>query len=200
MFKPCRNVAVLKMLVNLLIKNQLVVVSICSNRTSMRNLTKLFIILLFTLIVTSTGVWAEKRPDIQIYNFDQFSHWLNRDSDSIFVINFWATWCAPCVREIPDFEKLNEKYASDKVKVLLVSLDFPTQLESRVIPFIERMNMKSHVVLLNDTNANRWIPLVSESWSGAIPATLIYGRGFTRFYEKELKYEELEKIIVPFLN
>jgi peroxiredoxin len=102
-------------------------------------------------------------------------------------------------KEIPDFEKLNAQYKDQKVKVLLVSLDFSTQVESRVIPFMERMNMKSEVILLNEPNPNRWIPIVSEKWSGAIPATLIYSKNFREFYEREFNFEEFEEIVKPLI-
>ena len=133
-------------------------------------------------------------------SFDEFEHWLHKDNDSIYVINFWATWCAPCVREIPAFEEVNARYSDRKVKVVLVSLDFPNQLESRVLPFIERNQMQSRVILLDDPRANRWIPKVSDEWTGAIPATVIYSSGFYGFYEREFKFEELAEIIEPLLD
>ncbi len=144
--------------------------------------------------------YAQENPSVKVYSFDEFSHWLNRDSDSTYIVNFWATWCAPCVKEIPDFEQIYAKYKDDKVKLLFVSLDFPNQLETRVIPFIDRMDMQAQVVLLDDTRANRWIPLVDENWSGAIPATLIYNQDFREFYAREFTYDELEEIIVPLLK
>ena len=142
------------------------------------------------------GFFQNKVP---VFSFDAFEHWLHKETESVYVINFWATWCAPCVKEIPAFEALNEHYAGEKLKVLMVSLDFPNHLESRLLPFIAEKEMKSQVVMLDEPNANRWIPLVSEEWSGAIPATLIYGRGFRRFYEGELTYEELEDAIKPLI-
>lgn len=166
---------------------------------SKNTLRLLFFIPLFILLSLNT-VSASNDSDIRIYNFEEFSHWLERESDSLYIVNFWATWCAPCVKEIPDFEKLYAKYKTDKVKLLFVSLDFPGQLQNRVIPFIDRMEMKAQVVLLDDTRANRWIPLVNEDWTGAIPATLIYNREFREFYAGELTFEELEEIIVPLLK
>jgi thiol-disulfide isomerase/thioredoxin len=139
------------------------------------------------------------QTEVPVVSFDTFEPWLHKETDSIYVINFWATWCAPCVREIPAFEALHENYAENKVKVLLVSLDFPNHLDSRLLPFIKERNMQSQVILLHEPNANRWIPLVSEEWSGAIPATIIYGRGFRRFYEQEFTYEQLEEIIQPLI-
>ncbi|SDF18500.1 AhpC/TSA family protein [Ulvibacter litoralis] len=131
----------------------------------------------------------EKIPS---YNFDELEPLLNRKDDTTYVVNFWATWCKPCIEELPAFEQLNETYADQKVKVILVSLDFPEKLTSQVIPFIEKNNIQSEVVLLDDTNANRWIPKVSETWSGAIPATLIYKNNERKFYEQSFSFETLE--------
>ena len=145
-------------------------------------------------------LFANANESIKIMNFDEFEPLLYRDTDSVYVINFWATWCAPCVREIPAFEKLNEVYEGKKVKVILVSLDFPNQLESRVVPFVNDMNVQSQVILLDERNPNRWIPLVSEEWTGAIPATIIYSRDFRGFYQREFHFEELEELIQPLIN
>ncbi len=164
----------------------------------MRNM-RVFLSLLIVLFISHTLV-ASKSDHLTVFNFEEFEHWLYKETDSIYVINFWATWCAPCVKEIPDFEKLYEKYKTDKVKVLFVSLDFPAHIENRVIPFIKRMNMQAQVILLDDPRSNRWIPKVSDEWTGAIPATLVYTRDFRQFYEREFKFDELEEIIIPLLK
>ncbi len=150
-------------------------------------------------VLLSAYAHAGESERIPMMDFDSFESWLHKDNDSIYVINFWATWCAPCVREIPAFEKLHETYAGQKVSVIMVSLDFPNQLQNRVIPFVERMNMKTRVILLDDPYSNRWIPKVSESWTGSIPATVIYSRNHRSFHEREFKYEQLEELILPLL-
>lgn len=160
------------------------------------------IVILFSLLLFPVGTFAGNHADNQIpmMDFQQFEHRLYHDNDTIYLVNFWATWCAPCIREIPYFEKINELYGHRKVKVLLVSLDFPNQIDSRLIPFIEKNNVRSEVILLDDPYANSWIPKVSEAWSGAIPATVIYQGDKRQFYEKEFKYEELEAIVQSFLD
>lgn len=116
------------------------------------------------------------------------------------LLNFWATWCAPCVKELPFYEKLQEVYAVENVEVILVSLDFPKQFDSKLKPFIKDKNIKSRVIALNDMDSNRWIPLVSEAWTGAIPATLIYNKDKKQFYEKSFEYKELETEVKQFLK
>lgn len=151
-----------------------------------------------TAAKTETSAEAKELP-VPVYKFDEFEPLLNKDDGTTYVVNFWATWCKPCIKELPYFETAAEKYADQNVKVLLVSLDFPRLLEKQVIPFIEEHNIKSPVVLLDDTGANEWIPKVNESWSGAIPATVIYKGSERKFYERSFTLEDLEKEINNFL-
>ena len=128
---------------------------------------------------------------ITSYSFKELNQFLTKENDTTYVVNFWATWCRPCIKEIPAFEQLNANYSEEKVKVLLVSLDFPNKIEKQVIPFVEKNNIQSQVVLLDDDDSNTWIPMVSEEWSGAIPATIIYNKTTRKFYERSFTYNEL---------
>lgn len=137
---------------------------------------------------------------LKSFDFDRLEPYLNQKNDTVYVVNFWATWCVPCVEELPHFEKLNAEYKERDFKMLLVSLDFPKMAESRVIPFIKEKDLKAEVVLLNDPDANRWIEKVSKDWSGAIPATLIYKNNTREFYEKTFTEDELATEIQKFIN
>ena len=137
--------------------------------------------------------------EIPTYSFDEFKSLLYQDDSKTYVINFWATWCKPCIKELPHFEELRSNYVAKDVEVILVSLDFPEQVEKQLIPFIKRKNLQSKVVLLDDPDANSWIPQVSENWSGAIPATVIYNGKQRAFYERSFTYEELETQLLAFL-
>lgn len=141
-----------------------------------------------------------KDPTIRVLNFQELHPLLQLENDTIYVMNFWATWCAPCIKEIQYFEQLSQKYRDKNLKVLMVSLDFPDQLQTSLIPFIKKKNMINEVVLLDDPNSNHWIPLVDEKWTGAIPATLIYGKNFREFYQQEFIFSELEEIVLPLLS
>lgn len=176
---------------------------------------KHFLLLLFVLIFACKQdkvINTETKEDIEIdtnkvdnlnlavYNFNALEPILNRQDDIIYVVNFWATWCAPCVKELPYFEALNEEYKDRNVKVILVSLDFPKQYETKLKPFIIKNNLKSEVVILNDVDSNTWIPKVNKEWSGAIPATLIYKNNKRMFYEKSFNLEELKTEVNKFLK
>tara|TARA_R110002049_G_scaffold132849_5_gene292190 strand:+ start:1793 stop:2338 length:546 start_codon:yes stop_codon:yes gene_type:complete len=138
--------------------------------------------------------------ELEVYDFNDFEAFLNKKNDTVYVINFWATWCAPCVKELPYFEKLNAEYLDKNVKVLLVSLDFPHLYESKLKPFIENKKLKSKVIALDDVAMNTWIPKVEETWSGSLPATIIYKNDNRKFYEQSFTYEALEKEVKQFLK
>jgi thiol-disulfide isomerase/thioredoxin len=115
-------------------------------------------------------------------------------NDTTYVINFWATWCDPCVKELPDFEKLNENYKNKKVKVILVSIDFLADYDSRLIPFLKKKEMKSEIMLLNETKPNDFINKINPKWQGSIPSTMIINneQKYSQFFESPLTYEFLE--------
>jgi len=137
---------------------------------------------------------------VKSYSYEELKVILDQKDDKTYVVNFWATWCAPCVKELPAFEKLNSAYAAKGVEVLLVSLDFPKQLKKRVLPFITKKKIQSKVVLLDNGKDDSWIKAIDSSWSGAIPATLIYNKASRKFYEKSFDYEALEIELQTFLK
>ena len=121
------------------------------------------------------------------------------DKNTVYVVNFWATWCAPCVKELPHFEQLNSE--NKNVKVVLISLDFKNQFESKLIPFLKKKSIKSEVIFLSDTDYNSWLPLVDKNWSGSIPAKKKKKNGNKFFVEKMFSnYGELNDYVNKIIN
>lgn len=149
-----------------------------------------FVSILF--LFACTGPKQEKVAQMEFSSIEPLLH---KNNDTVYVINFWATWCKPCVDEIPEFEKINREFNDKKVKVILVSLDFPSKYNELLLPFIEKNDIQSRVIHLTEVNANSWIDKVNPDWSGAIPATLIYKKNEKDFYEGKLSYDELKKSI-----
>lgn len=126
---------------------------------------------------------------------------IQQAGNSTLVLNFWATWCKPCVEELPCFEELRRQYADKNVQVLLVSLDFKSQMEKKLIPFLKAQQLKSDVILFADQDANTWIPRIHEKWDGAIPVTLIYkGDVKAISHGKFDDYADLEKFVLPYIG
>ena len=134
------------------------------------------------LLITISSAFSQSYVTYESYD-DLISELLDHlDEDKTYVINYWATWCKPCVEELPLFEQITMS-GDTSVEVILVSLDFPHQLESKFKPFLQERDLRSKVVLLLDGKYNDWIDKVDDSWSGAIPATLYIHNTNTYFHE-----------------
>ena len=144
---------------------------------------------LFTL--TSLPLQAQS---VEVIKFPELENIINKPADKVKVINFWATWCRPCMKELPYFEAA-QKERAEELQVYLISLDDVEKLDSRVQPLVERKNMSSIVKLLDETDYNAFIDKVDPRWSGAIPATLVIFGDERRFVEGEMTEEELNQLI-----
>lgn len=144
------------------------------------------ITVLFLLSCTNSS-----NDTIEVVDFNGLYGKIDLSDNKTYVINFWATWCAPCIKELPYFEEANKEFKDKNTEVILVSLDFPSQIESKLKPYLKKNNIKSMVVLLDDSKMNTWVPKVSEQWDGGIPATLIVNASNYNFYPNPFKKEEL---------
>lgn len=151
---------------------------------------RLFFVIVFCCIagaITAQDIPKLKMTDV-VKRFSQ-------KSDSIYVINFWATFCKPCVAEIPAFIDITNKYKKDKVKLLLVSVDLPSFYPKRIAAFATKNNFNASIAWLDETDADYFCPMIDSTWSGAIPATIIVNAktGYKKFFEAEMKGQDFEK-------
>jgi len=156
---------------------------------------QLFSISLFLLLAQTS---LAQQP-LVFEKFDDFEKAIIKEDDNVYVINFWATWCAPCVKELPYFEKLHQE--NKNVKVILVSIDSRKDFEKKLLPFIERKKITANVVMLSDIDYNTWLPKIDKDWSGSIPATLIISGKKRSFAEYEFEgIAELNDYVNSFIN
>jgi len=147
-----------------------------------------------TLSIILFSFLSSYSQEIKVLKFDQLEERWSTPNDTLYVINYWATWCAPCVKELPYFTKLEQEMQSTKFKLILVSLDFPSSAQTRVLPFLKRKNITTEVVILDD-DPNIWINKVNKDWDGAIPATQFIKNNKKKFYNQELDYKRLLEIV-----
>ncbi|MFT5755153.1 MAG: thiol-disulfide isomerase/thioredoxin [Flavobacterium sp.] len=145
-------------------------------------------------------IYKSANYEVKSFDYEGLEAYMTIENNTTYVYNFWATWCAPCVAELPSFLKLQETYKDKPFKLVLVSLDFSKSVEKSLLPFLEKKKMNVEVILLNDPDANSWIEKIDKDWSGAIPATLIFNKEKRKFYEQSFDYETLEKEVKTFIN
>ena len=156
-----------------------------------------YFLLLVVFFNLSCKTENNKSIALEIHDFSGIEPYLKLEGDKTYVVNFWATWCAPCVKELPHFEALQENY-KEEIEVILVSLDFPHQYESKLKPFIQKHQLQSKIVVLDDPDMNSWIPKIDPQWDGAIPITIIYNASKRLFYNQTFSYKELDTELQTF--
>jgi thiol-disulfide isomerase/thioredoxin len=152
--------------------------------------------LLVLALITLTELHSQPPENTNIVKLKDLEQVINSPSDKVKVINFWATWCAPCIKEIPLFERLNAQRPDVEVTLVNMDLDLDPDPE-KVYAFVNRKGMASRILILNENDPNSWIDKIDPGWSGALPATLIVNptTGKRVFVEKEMHDGELEKLI-----
>ncbi len=166
---------------------------------------KLFILIMAAISLTGFAKTNEKKTTgtnqkhmLKSVNFDELKTIIHKNDNKLYVVNFWATWCKPCVEELPGFMEVNKNYSKDpRFKMVLVSLDLASEMDTKVKAFLLKNNIDVDVYILDDNKRmNEWIPAVDAKWTGAIPATILYRNGKRlEFKEGRLQKNELEQII-----
>ncbi len=162
----------------------------------------ILLIISFLFLYFSMEIKAQSKTAIPVYNFQQIEPIFHpsRNNDTTYIFNFWATYCAPCIKELPYFEQIGKEFSDKKLKIVLISLDLKSQIEKGVIPFIKKREIQSKVIVLSDPDANSWIDRIDPSWNGVIPATLFVKGDNREFYEKSFEYDELRLLTIKFLD
>lgn len=158
----------------------------------MKNVIKiLFLMLCFTIS-------KAQQTTVSAVKYEELEKRIQEEKNKLLVVNFWATTCAPCVKELPHFMEINKKYSENpNFKMILVSLDRLVDKE-RVIKFIKNKNLTAEVILLDDIKRmNTWIPRFEKNWDGNIPVTIFYKNSEkVHFNDGEMSKEDLESTIV----
>ena len=155
------------------------------------------IIFLFLLALWVGGAQAQVKK-VKITDLETYI----QNSDHPLMISFWATWCVPCVEEIPWFQEGVAKFADQKVELILVSLDFPKDYPNKLEAFIKKKNWQASFYWLDETNADYFCPTVPPRWEGGIPATLFVNNktGYRRFFDRALTDRQVEPEIKTMLK
>lgn len=166
---------------------------------------KILMLLLLCLIVTQIFSQQTNKQDAfkGIIKYEEYENLIFKKDNILYVVNFWASWCGPCVEELPDFMEVNRQFMHHKdFKMILISLDNKSDLESEVRPFLKENKITSDVYLLDDIKRmNYWMPKVDRSWKGSIPATVFYKNGKKlQFIEKQLHKNELLQTINQYIS
>jgi thiol-disulfide isomerase/thioredoxin len=94
----------------------------------------------------------------------------------VVLVDFWATWCGPCMAEFPELVKLQKKYQRRGLVVFAVSEDSARDIKSKVIPFLHKQKASFPQYLERADDPEDFINAFDTSWQGDLPKTFIYNR------------------------
>ncbi|TAE70263.1 MAG: TlpA family protein disulfide reductase [Bacteroidetes bacterium] len=150
-----------------------------------KNLIFIIILLFFVNILS-----AQKIKSIKI---EQLENIINTKNDTLKVVNFWASWCVPCVKELPYFSKLSLEMKSKPIQFIFVAVE---DTEEKALNLLKKKKLTIDSYLLDEANANKWIDKIDKNWDGAIPFTLIISsKNIIKKHQGELSEQELRKMI-----
>lgn len=117
--------------------------------------------------------------------------------DHPLIVNFWATFCVPCMKEMPYFQSTVSRYKEKGVELILVSLDLPDYYPSKIAAFAKKSDLRARILWLNETDADYFCPKVDSAWSGGIPCSLFINNAthFRRFFDRQLTEAQVEPAI-----
>lgn len=154
---------------------------------------------IFVILCLSYGYTglSQSARSISILDMDKLKSMVEPSANDkeIHIINFWATWCVPCMEELPYFEKIKKTYP--ELKINLVNLDFEKDVQSKVMKILDHRYEGCEIYRVQGLSADDWMPAVNQEWSGSIPATLIIKGGKKEFKEGKFKdFEELKNLLI----
>lgn len=155
-------------------------------------------LLIFVILLVSYTGFSQEIKKIKITELQKTI----TESKTPLIINFWATYCGPCIEEIPYFQELVKKYEDKDVKLLLVSLDFEDFYPEKIRKFADKMKFTAPIAWLDETNADYFCPKIDTAWSGVMPATLLVNntRKFRAFFEEKIPRQKFEEEIQKMLK
>jgi thiol-disulfide isomerase/thioredoxin len=148
------------------------------------------------ILITKTG-FAQKVQKVSIKQVDS----IISNSTTPLVVNFWATFCLPCIEEMPHFNKASKEYSKQGVTFLLVSVDVDSEYPDGITSFLKKKKIAIPSVWLNETDPNYYMPFIHKDWQGTVPVTLFVNnaKGIKKFMANKLSKKELEQHIKDIL-
>ncbi len=157
---------------------------------------RIFIIVVSFFFITSC--YAQEIKKVKIHELEK----IIAETKSPLIVNFFATWCKPCIEELPYFLQEFNSHKNDSLQLLMVSLDFKDFYPQKIFSFAKKRKVTAPIVWLDETNADVFCPKIDSAWSGGIPASLFINSatGYKSFYEGQINHEQLKEKIKALLK
>ena len=140
----------------------------CSMRT------RWFLMAAFLVLLQVSTVCADDSSPEQLSS-EGLKSLLEQQQGQVLIVNLWATWCAPCIREIPELMELELELASQGVRLIAVNMDDPADHE-RVREFVTGHFSDLHTYQRSDFDMDTLVSVVDPAWNEILPTTYLVDR------------------------
>lgn len=151
------------------------------------------IFLLSLALLIHAAAFSQQAKDV---SYNELKNIIHQKNDTVYIVNFFASWCDPCLAELPEFVKFSDEHKN--IKMIFVSLDFKKDHQQTLKKLIEKYHIKQPVYFLNESKAGSWISDVDSTWSGAIPATIFVNNKKSKFYSQTFTIETINQTLNTF--
>jgi peroxiredoxin len=140
-------------------------------------------------------------PKIAMLKPADFNKYKDAARGKVLVVNFWATWCGPCVAEFPELVAIDAKYRDKGVKLVGISVDEVADIKGKVIPFIKEQKAAFDILVQDSDDPDELINLIDKNWQGTLPATFVFDKqgaiAYTHYgiIDRDLLLEVIEKAL-----
>lgn len=149
------------------------------------------------LLATALAILAGAEPSLRSLSPSEIQDLISQEHGKVVLLNFWATWCLPCLEEFPDIVEVEKRYRHRGVAVISVSADHPDRIDSELRPFLEKHRPDFDVCLMREKDIERVPSSIDPEWTGKLPATFFFdrrGRPSVKRYSR-MSREEIVKIL-----
>lgn len=146
-------------------------------------------------------IWAQEPVDLELIDDAGIKALLENDTDNLLLINVWATWCGPCITEMPDFVEINRMYRGRDFELITISADRPDK-KTKAHEFLKKIQASNKNYIYNSDDKYQLIEAIDPEWQGALPYTLLVEPGGKVVYRVQgpIVPQQMKKMIVERLG
>jgi thiol-disulfide isomerase/thioredoxin len=133
------------------------------------------------IVLAMLGIAAQAQNpvgplEIRAISAAEFDSLLSDARGEVVLVNLWATWCAPCLREIPELMRLRENYQDKGFRLIAVAMDDPADLETHVRPFREQRFPQWETLQRAEFDMDRFVSVIDPAWNEVLPTSYLIDR------------------------